>query len=98
MAATIRPITAAASSRSCTPRVAPGASVAALLQAADWPHSEQAVLVVGHQPTLGEVAQKLLGMQMSCSIKKGAVWWLHHRVRDGKGQVILKAVQNPRML
>ena len=56
------------------------------------------MLLLWRQPTLGEVAQKLLGMQMGCSIKKGAVWWLHHRVRDGKGQVILKAVQNPRML
>ena len=76
----------------------PGGTPQDLLELVQWPRAKGAVLVVGHQPTLGEVAQKLLGMQMSCSIKKGAVWWLHHRVRDGKGQVILKAVQNPRML
>ncbi|MFM2324898.1 SixA phosphatase family protein [Brachymonas denitrificans] len=78
--------------------LAPNATPDTLLRVVNWPLSEEPVLVVGHQPTLGEVAQKLLGMQMGCSIKKGAVWWLHHRVRDGKGQVILKAVQNPRML
>ena len=54
--------------------------------------------MVGHQPTLGDVAQRLLGMRMSCAIKKGAVWWLQLRVREGQEQVILKAVQNPRML
>ena len=80
------------------PQIAPGASVAALLQAADWPHSEHAVLVVGHQPTLGLAAQQLLGMHMPCAIKKGAVWWLRHRVRDGEAQVVLMAVQNPQML
>lgn len=78
--------------------LAPDATPETLLEVVNWPGSVEPVLVVGHQPTLGEVAQKLLGMQMDCSIKKGAVWWLHRRVRDGQEQVILKAVQNPRML
>ena len=69
-----------------------------LLQAAGWPDAGGTVLVVGHQPILGDVAQRLLGMQMSCSVKKGAVWWLQKRVREDQEQVVLKAVQNPRML
>ena len=40
--------------------IAPGASVASLLAAAGWPDAREAVLVVGHQPTLGQVAATLL--------------------------------------
>jgi phosphohistidine phosphatase len=36
-------------------RVAPGATAAELLDAAGWPAADRPVLVVGHQPTLGEV-------------------------------------------
>lgn len=81
-----------------TPELAPGCSVEALLQACQWLDNPHPVLVVGHQPALGQVAQQLLGMRMPCAIKKGAVWWLQWRVRQGEAQVILKAVQNPRML
>lgn len=78
--------------------IAPSASVADLLKAADWENGKQPVLLVGHQPTLGLVAQHLLGMDMPCSIKKGAVWWLRRRVRYGQTQVVLMAVQNPSLL
>jgi hypothetical protein len=44
-------------------------------------------MVVGHQPTLGLLAQRLLGMQTPCPIKKGAVWWLRRRVRDGEAHL-----------
>ena len=80
------------------PELAPARNADDLLQAAGWPEAGGTVLVVGHQPPLGDVSQRLLGMRMSCAIKKGAVWWLQLRVREGQEQVILKAVQNPRML
>src|SRR5215471_3436836 len=35
--------------------VGPGASVSGILTAASWPDSREAVVVVGHQPTLGAV-------------------------------------------
>ncbi len=41
-------------------RIAPGCGVAEILDAAGWPESERPVLLVGHQPTLGEVAAKLV--------------------------------------
>lgn len=62
------------------------------------PKNKRAVLIVGHQPTLGLVAQQLLHMQAPCAIKKGALWWLRHRVRNGQAQVVLVAVLNPQML
>jgi len=76
--------------------LAPGASAQAVLAAANWPDSREPVLVVGHQPTLGEVASLLLaGSEMSWSIKKSGVWWLSNRVRDGIASVALKVAISP---
>ncbi|MDO4769801.1 MAG: histidine phosphatase family protein [Brachymonas sp.] len=60
--------------------------------------NKRAVLIVGHQPTLGLVAQQLLQTQTPCAIKKGSLWWLRHRVRNSQPQVVLVAVLNPQML
>lgn len=76
--------------------LAPGASVASVLGAANWPDSREAVLIVGHQPTLGEVASLLLaGEEAGWSIKKGAVWWLTDRDRDGSAAVLLRVAIGP---
>ena len=53
-------------------------------------------LVVGHQPWMGEVVTHLLQMPMNeMAFKKGAVWWLHSRERQGQRQVVLLAVVGP---
>jgi phosphohistidine phosphatase len=76
--------------------LAPGASVAALLAAANWPDAQAPVLVVGHQPTLGEAASFLLaGEEMGWSVKKGAVWWLTSRDRLGGAPVVLRLAIGP---
>lgn len=76
--------------------LAPGASVSAVLAAAGWPDSREPVMVVGHQPTLGEVAAYLLsGQDASWSMRKAAVWWLSNRVRDGTSAVVLKVMIGP---
>lgn len=77
----------------------PQASVDALLTAARWPDAPGAVLIVGHQPTLGLLAARLLtGQEAPWSIKKGAVWWFKARERDGVPQVTLHAVITPEAL
>ena len=74
----------------------PGATVSAVLDAAGWPDAREAVLVVGHQPTLGEVAAFLMtGQELGWSVRKGAVWWLSNRVRDGSASTVLKVVVSP---
>jgi phosphohistidine phosphatase len=79
--------------------LAPGASAAEVLAAAGWPDSAYPVLVVGHQPTLGEVAMQLLaGQPGDLSIKKGAIWWFQSRERAGQIEVVLRAVAAPDLL
>lgn len=79
--------------------LAPGASAQAILDVAEWPRFGGSVLIVGHQPTLGEVAAILLGSATSYhSVKKGAVWWFQNRKHGNVAETILKAVINPEML
>jgi phosphohistidine phosphatase len=74
--------------------LAPECSADDLLKSAGWPDATEPVLVVGHQPTLGIVAARLLaGADQAWSVKKGAVWWLALREREGVVQVTLQAVQ-----
>lgn len=81
------------------PDLAPGGSPQALLDVAQWPYARQPVLIIGHQPTLGRVIAQLLGIVSGeCSVRKGAVWWLRHRERDGVGQTVLLSVQTPELL
>ncbi len=80
-------------------RIAPGADVTDVLQAVGWPDGKGAVLVVGHQPTLGRVAAFLLaGEEAEWSIKKGGVWWISSRVRQEQAQTVLRAVMGPDLL
>ena len=78
------------------PAIASGASPEAVLKAARWPAANEPVLVVGHQPTLGQVAAQLMcGQPQYWTLKKGAVWWLRQRDGEGGAQVLLQAVQSP---
>ena len=78
------------------PAIAPDASPVALLSAVRWPDASEPVLVIGHQPTLGQVAALLLGeVPQTWVLKKGAVWWLRQREREGVSQVLVQAVMSP---
>jgi phosphohistidine phosphatase len=81
--------------------LAPGGSVEDLLLATRFPHSRQAVLVVGHQPTLGLVVARLLDAtdpMQPWSIRKGAVWWLRWQEREGRPSIQLHAVMSPELV
>ena len=80
--------------------IAPDASVEAILRAAGWPTSNRNVIVVGHQPTLGMVAGRLInGVDGYVSVKKGAVWWFRHRKpkgeTEGESRAVLVAMASP---
>ena len=75
--------------------VSTSASARSVLQEAGWPGADR-VLVVGHQPTLGEVASLLLGAKSGeFSVRKGAILWFVSRERAGAAEVVLKTVLDP---
>jgi phosphohistidine phosphatase len=80
-------------------RLAPGAAVDDILVAAGWPDHKGAVVVVGHQPDLGNaVAQLLSGAAGDWSLKKGALCWIASRERDDQKQIVLRAAISPDLL
>ena len=80
-------------------QLAPESPPMDLLEVAQWPMGKQPVVLVGHQPTLGRVVAHLLGLtEAECAIKKGALWWLRYREREGFGQTLVVTVQTPELL
>lgn len=78
--------------------LAPDASVDQVLETALWPQSRSAVLIVGHQPTLGQTLAQLLEMPRGqCAVRKGGLWWLRAREREGELQTIVVAVMTPEL-
>ena len=82
--------------------IGPQARAKDLLAASGWPDGRRTVLLVGHQPALGELAALLLtGREAPWTIRKGAVWWLRNRsVDNGKdgdprAQTFVVCVQSP---
>ncbi len=79
--------------------LAPDAAPSALIAAAGWPNAPHAVLIVGHQPTLGETAAALLGAKgREVPVRKGAVLWIRSARRSVRDAPRLVAVMEPDML
>jgi phosphohistidine phosphatase len=77
----------------------PGADADDVLQAVNWPNAKEPVLVVGHQPTLGQVAALLMsGEPQDWDIKKANCWWLVQRDPLDAFSLYLKAVMAPDMV
>lgn len=73
-----------------------GADAKAVLGACGWPAQDAAVVIVGHQPTLGQVAALVLGGRVQdWSLGKGAIIWLEARNRGGAAQAKLRAAMSP---
>lgn len=78
------------------PEAGTGTLPAALLKAAGWPDRGGTVIVVGHQPVVGQtVALLLTGEADDWAFRKGAVWWLSSH---GRGEAAVKAVVSPDLL
>jgi len=79
--------------------LAPGCTASQLLELVQWPQAKNTVLVVGHQPTLGQTIAQLMGLaEAECAVKKGSVWWLRNRERGPGAQTVLVTVQSPEVL
>ena len=81
------------------PEMAPGASAEDFLRAVDWPDARSTIVAVGHQPTLGLVASRLLcGAEQPWAIRKGALWWFSSRPDEGDTDAALVAMVNPNLM
>jgi phosphohistidine phosphatase len=70
-----------------------------VLELVQWPLNKNSVLIVGHQPFLGQTVARLLSLPSGeCSIRKGGVWWLRARQKDEQQQTVLISVQAAEML
>ncbi|HEX4797678.1 MAG TPA: histidine phosphatase family protein [Burkholderiales bacterium] len=77
-----------------SPAVGTDARADDVIAAAEWPARSGAVLIVGHQPTLGRVAAMLLsGAEADWDVGKGALWWFRHH----DGETTLFAVIDPQI-
>ncbi|WP_211465910.1 SixA phosphatase family protein [Collimonas silvisoli] len=81
------------------PELAPDCSAEQLLAVANWPNNREPVLIIGHQPTLGQAAALLIaGQKLDWSIKKGNVWWIAQRERGDITTNYLKAIMSPDLI
>jgi phosphohistidine phosphatase len=72
------------------------ATAQSILKAAGWPGRDGTVVIVGHQPTLGQTAALVVtGKEAGWSVKKGGIWWFESRER---GELIVRAVIAPDLL
>ncbi len=79
------------------PALAPQSDVDALLALVEA-HREydRALVLCGHQPTLGRAAMRwLCGSDQDFSLRKGALLWVVERGRDGGGNRALRAAIGP---
>lgn len=77
----------------------PGASAHAVLAVAGWPAAGGAVVIVGHQPTLGEIVSYLIPViPAGLRVKRGSVLWIRDEEKDGTIESKLHAVIYPEML
>ena len=82
-----------------SPTLGPMGTSEQLLELVQWPNAKGCVLVIGHQPTLGQTIASLLGLNASeCSVKKGSLWWLRSREREAGAQTVVVTVQSPEVL
>ena len=73
--------------------IAPGADPDDILAAANWPGAKESVLIVGHQPTLGQTAALLMtGEALDWEMRKASVWWFAQREPGDAASLYLKAV------
>lgn len=79
--------------------LAPGAGAADILRVAGWPASKVPVLVVGHQPTLGEVVAQLVAGGPDCwNPGTGALCWLKRDARRENGEAAVLLAIEPEIL
>lgn len=78
------------------PALAPDATAEQLLTLTGWPHGREPVLIVGHQPALGQTAALLIsGTAQDWHIRKANAWWIVQKNRGAVTTNYLRTVMAP---
>lgn len=74
------------------------ATASGVLSAADWPNAKGTVVIIGHQPTLGEVATLLVSDDpMALSFQTGEMKWFRSTEEQGAVTSVLRHDIYPEM-
>ncbi|SNT27765.1 phosphohistidine phosphatase, SixA [Noviherbaspirillum humi] len=77
--------------------LAQGRSPQSILTSVNWPAGAGTVMVVGHNPALGQIAALLLAnTEEEWPMKKGGIWWFTHD--EETQQAVLVAAMSPGLL
>ncbi len=82
-------------------RLAPGADIDDVLGVLEdtitrCNDQDPTIVMVGHQPWVGQLARRLLtDARGDWSVKKASAWWLVRRSRDGSTEWTLRSVLDP---
>jgi len=69
-----------------------------ILSVCNWPNSREPVLIIGHQPHLGDIVCKLIPSIQECAMRKGNVWWISQKDSEEDPTTFLKAVMSPELV
>lgn len=69
-----------------------------ILTVCNWPDSRESVLIIGHQPQLGEIVCRLIPSIGACSMRKGSVWWISQKDGEDNPMTFLRAVMTPELV
>ncbi len=78
----------------------PDAKPPDVLAAVGWGSQIEPIVIIGHQPWMGESIHWLLMDAMApMAVRKGAVWWLQSRASNASSfEVIVRAVITPELM
>jgi phosphohistidine phosphatase len=70
----------------------------AVIEASGWPEARLPVIIVGHQPLLGQVAALIFsGEAHAWKIRKGSVFWIANK-GDAEGEPFVRLAAGPDMI
>jgi phosphohistidine phosphatase len=91
----------------CLPRkfktlaaINPEATAEAVLDAIGWDDGDELIVVVGHQPWIGQCIAHIMQFETvdPLSVKKGALWWLQKKTRGDEPTLSVRAVVSAELL
>tara|TARA_Y100001933_G_C18677377_1_gene429533 strand:+ start:124 stop:582 length:459 start_codon:yes stop_codon:yes gene_type:complete len=81
--------------------ILPGSDSNSLLTAANWPKAKHTVIVVGHQPTIGQTVAHLMGLEENeWIVEKGSIVWLSQdsQLESNTREVVIKVAITPELI